>query len=234
MKQLFIKLCLFTIAIALVATGPHAEAQSLSATFTEALEMILKKPNFPRFVSENSTVKVLNKNPDAKLNLIFAKIKSAIHPAADDFQLKLSKHFNVSCDSTRKFILVDLDMIKRFTTHAQHPNLVIAAVLSHEISHYLFDLSMNDYPNHDGPLGPSPIFIHGINIAFADYEHANVEGFSVELLVRAGYTPAEIGEAYDVLLSTVQALLAEFKHDPSTDVQTRRAVVSAWLNEKGL
>lgn len=209
-------------------------SETIVDKFSSGIEIAIHKKEFPSLPSTSSTVPISNEKPYQHLLAIFDRMKGTAKPAVDAFELKLVESGNLSCDRQRKFVLVDLKILSRFTKRVTDPDLVIAALFAHELSHYIFDIIMRDYPDHDGPLGPPPIMVEGKEIPFADYEHVNVEGLAAEMLWRAGFKLSEIKKAFDDLLTTVQEISNELKGDPSTDIQSRRTIVLAWLREKGL
>jgi|GEM_PF-5939335 len=228
------KFGLLLAALALVINSQYVWSESIVDEFSRGIDIAVHKKTLPSLLSPNSSTPVLNEKPYPHLLSIFDRIKASIKPVVDDFELKLVDHGDLRCDRQRKYILVDLTILTKFTKQTTDPDLVFAALFAHEFAHYIFDITMNDFPDHDGPLGPMPIMVEGKEIPFTDYEHANTEGYACEILWRAGYKLPEIQKAYDDIFPTVQEILNDLKGDPSTDLASRRAIVAAWLKQKSL
>ncbi|MGE0527750.1 MAG: hypothetical protein AB7G93_22130 [Bdellovibrionales bacterium] len=203
--------------------APASVGDGLLRTYTKsAMDFVLYGSGLPSIPSDNAKKPLSANEPDPALIAVLERLNRTFPPESR-FQLKiLDGDYNVYADPEKKRILMDPEFVLSLSEGSP---LAVAAIFSHELGHYLYDA-------HILFKGLShPILL---NIPKADYEHAWVEAFACEIMVRAGYSDLEIERAFRAVHSGIERMMDElsrkFSADPSTDLESRRWVVRQWLD----
>lgn len=213
-----------------MALGPisfvHARVNTgLHAQVNRVIDDVLFATDLPAVASKNSRTVVRDEGLDYNVTKVFQRLNISIFPADRRFQIKTADINNFVCDTERKFIIVDPALQRSLLDRSTSPDLTVAALLAHEMGHYFYAVFRQQQD--------LPILQSQYNVPSADEEHAWVELIAAELLRRSGYSDSEIEVAFfslhKFLSDQIKNLSLTLKLDPSTDTQTRRAIIREWL-----
>lgn len=196
----------------------------LTGFIEKATTFVIDESGLPPIPSEHHSIAV-SEIHDPKVEAVLNRL-NLLFPEHSKIKFTQAPVHNVMMDTQRKLIISGPESFIRFT---EGQDLAIAVLLAHEMGHYLHKVytSMKALPDH---------FYQGI--PEEDLEHAWVEGFSCEILRRAGYTRVEIQQGYDVMLGSMERAfqrLAQIAASqgavimPVTDVQSRRSSIRQYF-----
>ncbi len=192
------------------------------------LQQLVNQNQWPQIKSENAYKVPTTASPPASYESALARLPLA---ATMGFQIRMGKFGNILCDSWRKYILVDQEVMELITGSAlgATTSLAMTAVFAHELGHYLHDL----HHFRMGYEAPKSFNSNDELIAYQDASHAEVELLACELMKHSGLSRSEIRSGYDQLFSQLDAIHLNLTNGtlPSSNLKSRRGALDLCLRK---
>jgi len=195
----------------------------LEKNVANIVQTMIQQSEWPPIPSPNADFTATDEKVDAGLEQIMDRLNAAIFLGRPGFKIRFTDYGNIVCDSERKYILVNPEILEFILSHKNSRSLAAAALLAHEMAHYLEVIATSR------DLLQLKIFKY--RIPEENITHAYVEVIAAEILRRAGYSKLEIALGFSYVHRPMASLMATLSPH-STDLKTRRAVLAEWFGSR--